>query len=360
MSTYDVRFKLMVVILILGRVRVLQKCFIAIIITMLGISNAIVAKAESVYEESLTLYIGVTRDMYCIANIVFKVSSLNGPFSVIDFTGEFSFVNLYVECNPSIVKLVLEGPTVIYTFNYSTMVKVCLNRTRLTGFAQGKIKADVLKRKFENLFDVFLFYEENASQFLLTGIVEYYYISEVPVVDKLWNAFLKQEYPGFSELFSANLNIRNMNIRLRLDKIGDQHLWLYEISGFGGRLFPISFNKEYTVSVNEILGHVGAIGSAPGASSSNIVISLHVGKGNYTFVPLETAPEMTKTLVTPEQIIYQTDIAGSSCNDIKIRFKIIESGDNATTVYVAAIILGAFSCITGIFLLRRHRPKSYR
>ena len=78
------------------------------------------------------------------------------------------------------------------------------------------------------------------------------------------------------------------------------------------------------------------------------------------FIPLETMPEMTKTQDTPERITFQTDIAGSSYNDIKLRFKIVNSGEDLTTMYAAATILGAFFCIAGFYLLRRRRLKSSR
>ncbi|MBS7615142.1 hypothetical protein KEJ18_05365 [Candidatus Bathyarchaeota archaeon] len=190
-----------------------------------------------------------------------------------------------------------------------------------------------------------------------TGIIFYNYLTEIPAVEEFWNAFLRQEYPGFSEIFYSNPSNVPFGIRLRLEKIGDQYLWTYQIVCFGER-FPISFNKEYVVSVNEMLGHVGAVDSAPEALSSNVVIQLFVGNGNWTFVPLETVPEMTKTVDTPEQITFQTDIAGSSYNDIKIRFKIFESSNDATTTYAASIVLGALFCITGILLLKRRKPKS--
>jgi len=231
-------------------------------------------------------------------------------------------------------------------------------------------KADALKKKFEDLLKINLFYDEHLrdsfgqSSLIQSSpnvdVIYYNYLTEIPAVEELWNTFLRQEYPGFSELFSSNPNFRNEGIRLRLAKIGDQYWWTYRISGFG-RSFPISFNKEYMVSVNEILGHFGTIRSAPGASSSDIIIEVYPGNGNWTFIPLETMPEMTKTLDTPEQITFQTDIAGSSYNDIKLRFKIIESGIDPMTIYaVQVIVLCAFFCIAGFYLLRRRRLKSSR
>ena len=190
-------------------------------------------------------------------------------------------------------------------------------------------------------------------------VIFYNYLTEIPAVEELWNAFLRQEYPGFNELFSSNPSFRNEGIRLRLAKIGDQYWWTYQTSGFD-RIFPISFNKEYTVSVNEMLGHFGNIDSVLGASSSDITIQVYPEIGNWTFIPLETMPEMTKTQDTPKQITFQTDIAGSSYSDIKLRFKVVGSGIDPMTIYAVQVtILCAFFCITGFYLLRRRKLKSF-
>jgi hypothetical protein len=328
----------------------------------MSIQDATLAKAESVYDESLTMIVGL-GNMNCSASLEFTVSSPNGPIDTSEFTREPSFVYLYVECNPNIGHgTYWETPTKAYNYSYSSLVQICLNMTMLDNPYQDVYKANALKRKFEDLLKIFLFYDEHlrgsVSAFSLNQTstpdngIFYIFLSEVPAVEELWNAFIRQEYSGFSELFS--LNIRPFSMSLRLDKIGDQYWWTYQISGFGKR-FPVSFNKEYTVSMNEILGHVGAISSAPVASSSDIIIEVYPGNGNWTFIPLETMPEMTKTQDTPERITFQTDIAGSSYNDIKLRFKIIESGNDLTTIYVAAAILGALSCIIGYYFLRRRR-----
>ncbi|MEM2128984.1 MAG: hypothetical protein QXZ70_00140 [Candidatus Bathyarchaeia archaeon] len=312
------------------------------------------------YEESITITIGLTKNMNCSVYVTFTVSSLNGPFSISEFTSGPSFVSLYVYSDPHIIQEVYwETSTSIYTFHYPTKVIICLNMSKLTDFNQGKIKADALKRKVEDLLKIFLFLDEHLSQFTIQGVAYYYYLSEVPAVEKLWNTFLKQEYSGFSEPFSSNPSIGPSNMQLRIKKIDDQYLWTHQIVGFGMR-FPISLNKEYVVSLNEVLGHVGAISSAPSALSSNIVIQVFAGNGNWTFAPLEVMPEMTKTVDTPKQITFQTDIAGSSYNDIKIWFKVIESSEDMTNMYLAAAISGILFCTAGIPLSKRRKPKSYR
>ena len=338
----------------------LRKCFAAFLfIILMSVQNVTLVKAESVYEESLTLHVGL-GNMNCIASLEFTVSSPNGPIDTAEFTSEPSFVSLYVYCDLNVVKETdWETPTTNYTFYYSTKVIICLNMTKLTDFNQGKFRADALKRKFEDLLKVLLFCDERLSQASLAGFGNYYYLTEVPSVEKLWYAFLGQEYPGLSELFSLNPNIGTPYIWLRLDKIADQYRWTYQINGLGVR-FPVSFNKEYTVSLNEILGHVGVISSAPRASVSNVTIQVFTGNGNWTFMSLGTTPEMSKTQDSPERITFKADITGNSYNDIKLRFKIVESGEDLTTMYVAATIFGALFCIAGFYLLRRRRTKPYR
>jgi hypothetical protein len=57
----------------------------------------------------------------------------------------------------------------------------------------------------------------------------------------------------------------------------------------------MSFDNEYVISLNEILGHVGAFNSAVGASASNIYIEVSTRDINWTFIPLEIMPKMSKT-----------------------------------------------------------------
>ncbi|MEM2970650.1 MAG: hypothetical protein QXR63_06945, partial [Candidatus Bathyarchaeia archaeon] len=98
--------------------------------------------------------------------VTFTVSSLNGPFSISEFTSGPSFVSLYVYSDPHIIQEVYwETSTSIYTFHYPTKVIICLNMSKLTDF---------LRRKVEDLLKIFLFLDEHLSQFTIQGVAYYY------------------------------------------------------------------------------------------------------------------------------------------------------------------------------------------
>ena len=67
---------------------------------------------------------------------------------------------------------------------------------------------------------------------------------------------------------------------------------------------------------------------------------------------------MIKTQDDPQQIIFNTDITGSRVTNVIIRFKIVKSGDDPTTMYAVAITLGAIFCTIGYYLLRKRRFRS--
>jgi hypothetical protein len=323
----------------------------------MSVQNAVLAKAESVYDESLTMIVGLGNMNCSVGVILFSVSSSNGPLDTSEFASEPSFVSLTVSSG--------YGMTIVHitedqNVTFSTEVQIFLNRTRLSSEQQGKLIADALKRKIEDLLNIFLIYDKVRSQIPSTSdVTHHYYISGVPVVEELRNIFQSQEFPGLSELFSSDLSIGNADVQLGLEKIGNSYRWSYRIiGGWGGILFQMSFDHEYTISLNEILSHVGVISSASTASASNIYIEVFTGNANWTFISLETVPEMSRTQDTSEQITFHADITNSSVDDIRLRFKIIESGNDLTTIYVAAAILGVLSCIIGFYFLRRRRVKS--
>ena len=327
-------------------------CVVFLIVIFLSIQDATLAKAESVYDESLTMIVGL-GNMNCSVLILFSVSSSNGPLVPSEFAFDPSFISLTIYSHWNWVTEFIDnlGKNV----SYFTKMQILLNRTRLSDELQGKLAADALKEKLEDLFGSFFFLDEGQSY----DRVNYYYIGYFPLGEELWNIFQSQEFQGLSELFSSDLDFRNANpVQLSLDKIGDSYRWSYQINGFGRTLFQMSFDHEYTISLNEILSHVGVISSASTASASNIYIEVFTENANWTFIPLETVPEMSKTQDTSEQITFHADFTNSSVDDVRLRFKIIESGDDLTTIYVAVAILGVLSCIIGFYFLRRRRVKS--
>jgi len=124
-------------------------CVVFLIVIFMSIQDATLAKAESVYEESLKLDIGVSENMGCGVILELSVSTLNGPFDASEITSEPGFFSLIVLCYPNIVNF----PQ--YNISFSADVQVYLNRTGLSDALQGKRMADDLKKKVEDLFNIF-------------------------------------------------------------------------------------------------------------------------------------------------------------------------------------------------------------
>jgi hypothetical protein len=221
--------------------------------------------------------------------------------------------------------------------------------------------ADALRRKTEGLFNVFLTYVPERT--LSMGIPytdSYSFLSNDSVLDQFWSMFKMYNFPGFSELFSSDTNFGVQHMELRLEKTDGSYMWKYIIRfGFKGG-FKAEFGQEYTISLNDMLGRSEDMESALGASASNIYVDFSMGDANWTFVPLGIEPIMIMTQNDPQQITFSTDIAGTRVTDIKIRFKILEKAENYLAMYVAVVLLGAFSCVIGSYLFRRRKLKSSR
>jgi hypothetical protein len=167
-------------------------------------------------------------------------------------------------------------------------------------------------------------------------------------------------FPGFSELFSSDANFGVQYMELRLEKIDGSFMWTYNIHFGFKEGFNTEFGQEYTLSLNDMLGRSEDIMSAVGASASNISVEFWMGDANWTFVPLGVEPIMIKTQDDPQRIVFSTDIVGTRVTDVKIRFKILEKPENYLAMYAAVVVLGAFSCIVGSYLLKRRKIRSSR
>lgn len=330
-----------------------RKFLVVLLIAVLfSVQDASLARASSVYDESLEIDVSIDSD----ASVMFlwlTVSSPDGPFSASEFASEPSFNSLNIESHDYFESAQV-GDLVI---NYTTQIQIGLNVTSLADSAQRKAIADALKRKIEDYFQIFLIYIGH-SQTTYNGIDEYNYVSDVPITDELRFEFSRQELPGLSQLLSSNLTAGYADVRLGLEKIGGSFLWTYQVIGFGGNLFKINFGQEYSASLNEILKHTGTINPATGGHSSSIYFRIYLENNNFTFVPLGSEPQMNVTKGEPSYYIFYANVTGESFYDVAVRFKIVQGAD--LTIYVAAAVLSVFSCAVGLFLYRKRRLRSSR
>jgi hypothetical protein len=333
-----------------------------LIIVLASVNDVPLANADSVYNESLTLYVGFFN-MSCSAFVWFNVTSTHGPFDTTEFTSEPSFVSLTVTCYPSprlshFRKYITPSYWLDYNISLATEVVICLSRAQLLSEQQGRLKADAFKSKFEELFKVHLFYDDVRSSSSL-GTIYHYYITDIPVIENLWDAFQRQEFQGLSELITSGFDSKQMYITLSLEKHGSSYMWSYQMP-YTSSLFKMELNQEYSISLNEIMGHVGDIRSAPEAYSSNIYLQAPTRIGNRTFIPLETVPSMSRTQDDSERVTFHVAITGDSVSDVIIRFKIVAAGYDLTMFCVAVVVVGALLCAVGFAAKRRRRLRSYR
>jgi hypothetical protein len=317
-------------------------------------------KAETVYEESLTLNVGIYNTIKCSLFLELSVTTPKGPFDASEITSDPGFLFLYVYCLPSSGSAQESGGMPSYNITYRTDVQVYLNKTELSDTLHGFRMADTLKRNVEGLFSIFLTYVSGRSPNKILGADCYSFISNVSIVDQFWGIFKMYDFSGFSELFSSDINFGIQYMELRLEKIDGSYMWTYNIHFGFFNSTKIEFGQEYTLSLNEMLDRDEDISSATGASASNIYVDFSVEDANWTFVPLGIEPIMIKTQDDPQRIVFSTDIAGTRVTDVKIRFKILEKPENYLAMYVAVVVLGAFSCIVGSYLLKRRKIRSSR
>jgi len=339
-----------------------RKIYVVFLLVILFcVQSAALTKAETVYEESLTLDVIIFKTMNSTLFSELTVTTPDGPFDASEFTDDPGFHSILVFCYPWNAIVHQSGGLPEYDVTFRTNVQIYMNKTGLSDTLHGMRMADALKRKVEALFNFYLTYgSERHSSMNILGTDYYSFLSNDSVVDQFWSIFKMHNFPGFSELFSSDTTFGVQYMELRLEKIDGSYMWTYNIHFGFHNLTKIDFGQEYTISLNEMLGRDEDISPAVGASASNIYVDFLLGDENWTFTPLGIEPIMIKTQDNPQQITFSTDIAGSRVTDVKIRFKILEKPENYLAMYVAVVALGAFSCIIGFYLNKRRRLRSSR
>jgi hypothetical protein len=346
----------------MGETRMRRKIYaVFLLVVLLCVQNADLAKAGTVYEESLTLRVAIFKTMGCNLFVELSVTTLNGPFDASEFTNDPEFHSFYVSSAEGLTNEISYEADMSprYNVTYRTDVQVYVNGTGFTPTLHGLRVAEALKSKIEDMFSIILLYVPERTSSKDIPYTDFYsFLSNVSIVDQFWNIFKMQNFLGFSELFTSNPNIEAGYVELRLEKIGSSYMWTYKMDFSISGPPKIEFGQEYTLSLNDMLGRSEDISSALGASASNISVEFWMGDDNWTFVPLGIEPIMIKTQDNQQGIVFSTDIAGTRVTDVKIRFKILEKAENYLAMYVAVVVLGAFSCIVGSYLLKRRRLRS--
>ena len=337
---------------------------VLLLIVLFCVQDAALTKAETVYEESLTLRVAILKPMKCYIDTELSITTPNGPFDASEFTSDPEFHSFYVFC------YIMWGREVpvdasgspIYNISFCTDVQVYMNGTGLAPTLHGLRTAEALNNKVENMFNIVLTYFPKRIPAMGIPYTDLYsFISNVSVVDQFWDIFKMFNFPGFSQLFTSNANIKAGEMELSLEKIDGSYLWTYKIRFDLYGPPRIEFGQEYTLSLNDMLNRSEDISSALGSSASNISVEFWIGDENWTFIPLGIEPVMIRTQDDIlRRIIFSTDIAGTRVTDVKIRFKILEKPENFLGMYVAVVALGAFSSAVGYYLVKRYRLRSSR
>lgn len=295
------------------------------------------------YEECVSL---IVRPDTGWVGLEFIFNNVSGPLDISDFASE-----------PSFIKIMVVGAR--KPDDNRTSVLVTLNNTSVGSISQGKLKADILKAKFENFFDISLPYCENFTH---DDIVAYgYSIYESPTIQKFRDVFLEHKpSQGFSQIATPALIGNDVTISFSLKRNGDYFEWMSIAIVDYTNYFEMKLGQEYNVSLRELTGSSEVIQSSPESLESTLNIRIFQVNKDYKLISLVTAPsEMEKrkgTSGTVTSFTFEKTITGSSVEDLSIYFKIVSPIYIDPTIIVIAvgIVFVAVLGITG-FIIKKTR-----
>jgi hypothetical protein len=293
-------------------------CFILLGSQYIALTN--IASYEN-YEESISLEIRPYNGQVLLG---FSFTNVSGPpLDISDFINEPSFISI----------------TVLGTYSPDdnrTVVIVALNTTTVN-VSQGKLKADIMKVKFENFFDVILPYTGNST----TGstVTYIYRIDESPSIQRFRDAFLASKpSQGFGKMITSTLIGNYVSIFFNLKREGDSLVWWVVATVNYPHYFEKNIGQEYTIGLKGLTGYSGIIQSSPESSKSTLNIGISQVDADYKLISLETTPsQMTTSQGTYLGITsfdFEKTITGS-VDDLSLFFRIVSSNYIDPTIIVA-------------------------
>jgi len=309
---------------------------ILFLILLLSTQKVFLTAAEHDYSENIQLWVEIDPSMNYRITVIFSFSGLSRPLNLYDFQGESSFLGLgiYVQ---------------YFVGGGSTRVTIELNESKVST-TQGKLIADMMTRKLEQAFGIptLSYAEPNVFS---PGYLYYTYEKNYTSIE-FRDIFLESlPSQGFRQVLASLLpKGQNYILDIGLGKEGDWFVRLW----FGGENIKLVPDQEQTISLKEITGYSGRIGSASTVSSTlYISINSHIGK-DYSLIVNPVSPTQMIGGYRDQnpQYEYSYDVTGSSIEDFSISLKIVSSGIVATALIILAMIATA---IVSIIIIKRYK-----
>lgn len=294
------------------------------------------------HDESISLGINPSSGY---VSLVFMFTNVSFPLDISDFENEPSFTNITVSCTHS-------------PDSNNTLVNVGLN-TAIVSISQGKLKADLIKVKFENFFGVSLPYRVNFTD---GNTVYYSYnIAECPSIQKFREVLLEcKPSEGFGKVITPTL-IGNY-VQITFDLTINPLIWQLGVGVSNPNNFQYGLDKEFTVSLKALTGYSGTIQSSPESSQSTLSIHISQVAGQYKLTSLETTPsqmvETQNTYTGGSTFTFIKTITGSSVDDLSIHFKIVSPNYiDPTTIamYVGIVVVVVAILSIVVFIIKREK-----
>jgi len=317
-----------------------RRCYIAVVlITLFGTQNCTLVAAEPEYKETIEFFVDFS-EMKCSVSVLFTFFGASFPLSPWEFADEPSF-------------LAIRASTECTRYGNYTEIMVELNSSGIASEAQGRLVADALASKLEDFSGLSIPLNRSLDRF---DRVAYYYRSEFPATDKFGDVFLRQEMGGFGDILAPPLLNENVRMSFQLIELGDSYVWMASVT-----LHPADFEvvsgEEYIISLKEMTGYTGLILPTPKASSSILRLIVDQNSAGYVLIPLGSVPDMAMTQQTPRLVTFHRGIAGTSVDDLSLRFKIVPSTTISPTIIVLAIVfsLAAALLVTELIIRKKRR-----
>jgi len=314
-------------------------CLASLSVSAQNIALANAASSWS-YEEEISLEIRPPSGQVLLAFIFTNVSGL--PLDISDFTNEPSFISIVVSCTNS-------------PDDNRTVVMVGLN-TSIVSVSLGKLKADIMKTKVEDLFGVTLPYTGN---FTSDSTVTYSYrINDCPSIQKFRDVFIElKPSDGFGKIITPS-SIGNYVAFMFMFHNGDLPYWTVGATLNYPNYFSYGLGQECTISLKGLTGYSGTIQSSPESSKSTLHISISQVDKDYKLISFDTAPsQMDKTQGTyggGTSLMFEKITTGSSVDDLSLHFKIVSPNyiDPTTiAIYVGIVVVVVLGIV--VFIIRR-------
>jgi hypothetical protein len=286
--------------------------------------------------------------------------NVSEPFDTSDFASEPSFISLHI--------VGINSPD-----DNRTVITVILNASEIVGISDGKLRADLLKTKFEIFFDVVIPYDGNHTY--EDRVFYNYIVYECPSIQKFRNTFLEHKpSEGFGEIVTPDLIENYVGISFDLTRKGDSLEWWITATLNYPDHFEMSYGKEYTISLKELTGYSETIQSSPLSSNS----TLHIGISQldrkldsiepFKLISFKTTPSQMEKWQGAYGIVtsffFDKTITGSSVDDLLLRFTIVSpeyiDPTNPRVIIGVVVAIAAILGIVGFAIRRKRRAREER